>query len=60
MSFSACSRSKQKLENHVRYICMANFYLTSKLNDDEDPSLRIESFAMVNLRSVSIKLYFGL
>ena len=27
---------------------------------DEDPSLQIESFAMVNLRGVSTKLYFVL
>ena len=30
------------------------------MSTDEDPSLRIESFAMVNLRSVSTKLYFGI
>ena len=29
------------------------------ISTDEDPSLRIESFAMVNLRGVSTKLYFN-
>ena len=30
------------------------------ISTDEDPSLRIESFAIVNLRGVSIKFYFNL
>ena len=28
--------------------------------NDEDPSLQIESFAIINLRGVSTKLYFNL
>ena len=31
-----------------------------KIRADENPSLRIESFAIVNLRGVSTKLYFNL
>ena len=30
------------------------------ISTDEDPSLRIESFAMINLGGVSTKLYFNL
>ena len=30
------------------------------ISSDDDPSLRIESFAIVNLRGVSTKLYFNL
>ena len=30
------------------------------ISTDEDPSLRIESFAIINLRGVSTKLYFNL
>ena len=29
------------------------------MRTDEDPSLRIESFAIINLRGVSTKLYFN-
>ena len=29
------------------------------ISNDEDPSLRIESFAMTNLRGVCTKLYFN-
>ena len=32
----------------------------SSVSTDEDPSLRIESFAIINLRGVSTKLYFNL
>ena len=30
------------------------------MKNDEDPSLRIESFVIINLRGVSTKLYFNL
>ena len=37
------------------------YYINSVLiNAEEDPSLRIESFAVINLRGVSTKLYFNL
>ena len=30
------------------------------ISTDEDPSLQIESFAIINLRGVSTKLYFDI
>ena len=30
------------------------------ISTDEDPSLQIESFAIINLRGVSTKLYFNI
>ena len=33
--------------------------IISIISTDEDPSLGIEFFAIVNLRHVSTKLYFG-
>ena len=67
-------KSKQKcilmkMNEDVRRKCYSNF--VKKINviknthnfvhyssTDEDPSLRIESFAMINLRGVSTKLYY--
>ena len=42
--------------NFVETLCK---FFIAKLSD-EDPSLRIESFAIINFRGVSTKLYFNL
>ena len=39
----------------IAKLCKA-FFIISSISTDEDPSLRIESFAMMNLRGVSTKL----
>ena len=36
--------------------CAAAYWATCAISTDEDPSSRIESFAIINLRGVSTKL----
>ena len=47
-------------KHHVNLISQSIRSVSSNLHGtDEDPSLRIESFAMINLRGVSTKSYFN-
>ena len=56
-------------KHHVNLVSQSFRYVSSDLHNnnniiiistDEDPSLRIGIFAIVNLRGVSTKLYFNL
>ena len=54
--FIIAKLSIRKLGSSSVLIIMHYYYCST----DEDPSLRIESFAKINLRGVSTKLYFNL
>ena len=46
------------LHGEYLYYTIINIIIYIIISTDEDLSLRIESFAMINLRGVSTKLYF--
>ena len=46
------------VKNMMPLASLAAIIISTVVSADEDPSLRIESFAIINLRGVSTKLYF--
>ena len=49
-----------ELLQNAQTLTTDEYYQHIIINTDEDPRLRIESFAMIILRGISTKLYFNL